>query len=94
MAAEAGQPDVFGELWDTYLGPQGFRFSWRSLQTAARLGSVGLARVFHARDPQCFNIVEPAAPHRYEGGESQYPRRNEERQSQLCRIHAFQRRRH
>ena len=68
QSAEAAQSAVFRELWDTYLGPRGFRLPWRSLYAAARLGSVDLAKIFHDRDPDCFNIVEPAAPHGDKGG--------------------------
>lgn len=70
-AAKANQPAIFAYLWDSILGPRDCRISWTSLRAAARLGSIFLAQTFHARDLECFNIVEPPSPHGSRGGGTQ-----------------------
>lgn len=70
-AAKANQTATFAYLWDSLLGPRGCRISWTSLRAAALLGSIPLAQTFHARDSECFNIVEPPSPHGSRGGVTQ-----------------------
>ena len=72
-ASQHNQPTIFAYLWDDFLlktNPDA-RIPWESLRAAAVQGSIPLAEAFHARDQDCFNIVQPPAPHGRAGGSSQ-----------------------
>lgn len=72
-AAESNKPSIFAFLWDGFLSKEGSvaRIPWPSLRAAVLLGSITVVQEFHRRDPDCFNVPEPAASHGTKEGASQ-----------------------